>query len=232
MANDVTLAVRHKVGDKRPERLSPRIAQEIRRLIIGGEAPGGAKLRAEHLAVRFGVSATPVREALMALHGEGLVSFDAGRGFTVMPITRRDLLDMFYAQAHFAGELAARAAEEMTSDCMAELWRHQEALTAALESGDNAGADQVEFEFHRLINHASDSPKMRWLLKMTTSYMPFGEWHDVPGWAASAPTDHLPLLRALSNGSPQAAQMAMTAHIMNVSDLLAGLLAERGVLAQ
>jgi DNA-binding FadR family transcriptional regulator len=66
---------------------------------------------------------------------------------------------------------------------------------------------------------------------MTTSYMPFESWHDVPGWAASAPTDHVPLLRALSNRSPGAAQMSMTAHIMNVSDLLADLLTERGVFA-
>lgn len=232
MVDNTKQSVQRNGVAKGAERLSPQIAREIRRLIVWGEAAGGEKLRAEHLATRFGVSATPVREALMSLHGEGLVSFDAGRGFTVMPITKRDLLDMFYAQAHFAGELAARAAKEMTGECLTDLWNRQDALTAALDSGDAKDADRIEFEFHQLINHASDSPKLRWLLRMTASYMPFETWHDVPGWAVSTPTDHLPLLRALSNGSPQAAQMSMTAHIINVSDLLAELLAERGVLAR
>lgn len=213
------------------ERLSPKIAELIRQQIISGEVGGGTKLRAEHLATQFGVSATPVREALMTLHGEGLVSFVPGRGFTVVPITRQDLLDLFYAQAHFAGELCARATAHIDEQQLGILWKLQDELIRAIDEGDVTDADRVEFKFHQSVNHIAEAPKLRWLLKSTTSYMPFHTWHDVPGWADAAPQDHLPILRALTNRSAQAARAAMTAHIMNVADLLADLLAERGVLA-
>ncbi|MBM7278012.1 GntR family transcriptional regulator [Gordonia rubripertincta] len=212
------------------ERLSPRIAEELRGLVVSGELTGGTKLRTEHLAARFGVSATPIREALMTLHGEGLVTFEPGRGFTVVPITRQDLLDLYNAQAHLAGQLCARAVGRFSDDDLRTLWRLQDELIGAIEAKDPA-ADRIEFEFHHVINHVADAPKLRWLLKMTTSHIPFQSWHVVPGWAPAAPEDHLPILRALSTKNADAAQMSMTAHIMNVGDLLAGLLAERGVLS-
>lgn len=220
------------VGAKRApgERLSPRIARLVRELILSGEAPGGTKLRAEHLAARFGVSATPVREALMALHGEGLVSFQPGRGFAVVPITRQDLLDLFHTQAYLAGELTARAAARLEDQQLDNLWKLQAELIRAIEAHELAEADRVEFEFHQLINHVAEAPKLRWLLKSTMSYVPFQTWHDVPGWSTAAPEDHLPVLRALTHRSPQAARAAMTAHITNVAEMLADLLAERGVL--
>lgn len=212
------------------ERLSPRISNEIRALIVNGELTGGTKLRTEHLAAQFGVSATPVREALMSLHGEGLVRFEPGRGFTVMAITRQDLLDLFSTQAQLAGQLCARSVQRLSVEDLRALHQLQEELIAAAGAGD-ADADRIEFEFHQLVNHVADAPKLRWLLKMTTGYLPFQAWHVVPGWPTAAPEDHMPILRALAKGNAEAAQLSMTAHIMNVADLLAGHLAERGVFA-
>ena len=214
------------------ERLSTRIARLVRELILSGEAPGGTRLRVEHLAARFGVSATPVREALMSLHGEGLVSFQPGRGFAVIPITRQDLLDLFGAQAYFAGELTARAAARMDDQQLDNMWKLQHELVRAIDTGDFVEADRVEFEFHQALNQISQSPKLRWMLKSTMNYVPFQTWHEMPGWATGAPEDHLPILRALSHRSPQAARAAMTAHLTNVAEMLADLLTERGVLTE
>jgi DNA-binding GntR family transcriptional regulator len=166
----------------------------------------------------------------MALHGEGLVSFQPGRGFAVIPITRQDLLDLFGAQAYFAGELTARAASRMDDQQLDTLWKMQHELVCAIETGNLVEADRVEFEFHQVINHISESPKLRWVLKSTMNYVPFQAWHEVPGWTTGAPEDHLPILRALSHRSPQAARAAMTAHLTNVAEMLADLLTTRGVL--
>lgn len=214
------------------ERLSPQIARLIRELIMTGEATGHAKLRTEHLAARFGVSATPVREALMSLHGEGLVSFQPGRGFRVVPMTRQDLLDLYDAQAYFAGELTARAATRLTDEDLETLHRMQADLIRALEQGDGLASETIEIGLHRVINMASNAPKLRWLLKSTTRYAPFRSWSRVANWAAAAPEDHLLILRALERRSPATAGAAMTAHIHNVADLLADHLAEQGVLSE
>ncbi len=215
---------------KPEERLSPQIARLIRELILSGEATAHSKLRTEHLASRFGVSATPVREALMSLHGEGLVGFQPGRGFRVAPMSRQDLLDLYDAQAYFAGELTARGAARLTDQDLDRLWEMQDVFVEATRTGDHSTAEQVEFDLHRLINHAAGAPKLQWLLKSTMRYVPFRSWSDIPDWSTAAPQDHLLILRSLARRSPFTARDAMVAHIRNVADLLADLLTARGVL--
>lgn len=214
------------------QRLTPQIARLIRELIISGKTPGGTRLRTEHLAARFGVSATPVREALMALHGEGLVSFEPGRGFAVLPMTRRDLLDVYGTQAYLTAELTARAAVRIDNQQLDNLWKIHHDLTRAIAADEHAEAERIEFEFHQAVNHIADAPKLRWLLRTTVSYAPFRNWYDAPEWSSGAPEDHLPLLRALTHRNPEAARAAMTVHILNVAEMLADMLAERGILAE
>src|SRR5690242_12558041 len=60
------------------------VAALIRQLIITGELAAGGQLRQRDLAQRFGVSQTPVREALRRLESEGPLSCDTHRGFTVV----------------------------------------------------------------------------------------------------------------------------------------------------
>lgn len=214
------------------ERLSPQIARLIREIIMSGEAPGHAHLRTEHLAARFGVSATPIREALMSLYGEGLVDFQPGRGFRVVPMTRQDLLDLYDALAYYAGELTARATMNLTDRDLEQLAMMQGQFVAAIDAGDHAASEQIEFDLHRLINHAANAPKLRSLLKTALRYVPFRTWNDLTDWSITAPQDHLPILRALAHRSPLTARDAMTAHVRSVADMLADLLAERGVLAE
>lgn len=213
-------------------RLSPQVARLLRELIMSGEAPGHTRLRTEHLAERFGVSATPVREALMSLHGEGLVDFQPGRGFRVAPMTRQDVLDLYDAQAYFAGELAARAATRLTDRDLEQLLGLQEQFVDVIRTGDHAASEQVEFDLHKLINRAAAAPKLQWLLKLTMRYVPFRSWSEIPQWSTAAPQDHLPLLRGLSHRSPRIARGAMAVHVRNIAELLADLLEERGVLVQ
>lgn len=216
----------------RGQRLSPQVARRIRDLIMTGEEAPGARLRVEHLADRFEVSATPVREALMALHGEGLVLFEPGRGFSVVAMTRQDVLDLYDAQAYLSGELAARAATRLTGDDLTRLSVLQHSLVDAVDSGDLDVTEQVDFELHRLINRSAHSAKLTWLLGVTLKYVPFGLYGDIPGWPAAARDDHVPILRGLEHRSPRTARDAMTAHIRNAGDLLVDLLARRGVLVE
>ncbi|MGH3194005.1 MAG: GntR family transcriptional regulator, partial [Streptosporangiaceae bacterium] len=60
------------------------VAALIREQIITGELPAGQQLRQRDLAQRFGVSQTPVREAMRRLESEGLLVCDTHRGFTVV----------------------------------------------------------------------------------------------------------------------------------------------------
>jgi DNA-binding GntR family transcriptional regulator len=211
------------------QRLSPQVAFRLREMIMSGEVRGNSPLRTEHLAARFGVSATPVREALMSLSGEGLVELRPGRGFRVVQMSRQDFIDIYDAQAYYAGELAGRATLHITDEEIERLYAMQAEIIAAIERGD-AAAERIEWELHTLINRIARANKLRWLLRLTVRYAPFRAWSSVTGWSKAAPEDHLPLLRGMSNRNPRTARDAMTAHIRNVGELLADHLTARGVL--
>jgi DNA-binding GntR family transcriptional regulator len=211
------------------QRLTPQVAIRIREMIMSGEARGNSPLRAEHLAARFGVSATPVREALMSLSGEGLVELRPGRGFRVVQMSRQDFIDIYDAQAYFAGELAGRAALHLTDTDVEQLYAMQGQIIAAIDRGDPA-AENIEWELHALINRIARANKLSWLLRVTIRYAPFRAWSSVTGWSEAAPEDHLPLLRGLGNRNPRTARDAMTAHIRNVGELLADHLTARDIL--
>src|SRR5689334_7518266 len=102
----------------------------------------------------------------MALHGEGMVDFRPGRGFSVVPMTRQDVLDLYDAQAYLSGELAARAALHLSGDELAHLSVLQDQLVASIERDDLVETERLDFEMHRLINRSAESPKMTWLLSL------------------------------------------------------------------
>src|SRR4029078_8726235 len=157
------------------QRLSPQVARLIREMIVSGEAPGNTALRTEHLAERFGVSATPVREALMSLSGEGLVELRPGRGVRGGEMSRQDLIDIYDTQAHLAGELAARATVRLTDENLAQLHALQDAIVGAVERGDPV-AERVEWDLHALVNRLAKAEKLRRLLRLTVQYAPFRAW--------------------------------------------------------
>jgi len=221
-------------GDKVPrqqrERLSPQVATQLREMIITGRLRGGERLRAEHLADDLGVSATPVREALMSMTGEGMVDFQPGRGFRVVPLTRRDVLDVYDMQAYVSGRLAELAVPRLTEDDLETLDGYQDKLREAVAANDAGLIEEMDFETHRLINRAANAPKLAWMLTLTLRYVPFGAHAEVPGWPLAARDDHVPIVRALRMRSPVAARDFMQAHIHHAGDLLVEMLAERGVL--
>ena len=67
--------------------ISASVAEELRRRIVDGEFQAGFQLRQEALAVEFGVSRIPVREALMQLEAEGLVKIHPHRGAIVSALS-------------------------------------------------------------------------------------------------------------------------------------------------
>ncbi len=89
------------------ESIEQRVARELRLLIGGGQLPEGTQLVGRDLALRFGVSQTPVRAGLSQLERDGFVVFGpTGRAF-VRRLTREDFEEIYYARYGLEG-LAAR----------------------------------------------------------------------------------------------------------------------------
>lgn len=95
-------------------RKSLEIAETLERAILCGEFPQGSLMNEPELAARFGVSRTPVREALLNLSASGLVELKRGSGAIVNGISLDTIFEGYEVLADSLGFACALAAERMT----------------------------------------------------------------------------------------------------------------------
>ena len=189
----------------------------------------GEYVRLDQLAAELGISVTPVREALFELRAEGLLAQQPHRGFVVLPVTGRDISDVSDVQAHIGGELAARAATNITDDQVRELEAIQAQLEAAYASDDDERAVRLNHDFHRAINVAADSPKLAQLMSQITRYAPESVFPIVAGWPKRSMKDHRRVVAALAKRDAEQARVAMSEHLSAGAAPLIDHLRQRGV---
>jgi DNA-binding GntR family transcriptional regulator len=201
--------------------LSDDVADYVRELIMSGNLRPGDFIRQERIADELSLSATPVREGLLSLRGEGFVELKPRRGFVVAPLSASDVRDLFTAQALLAGELVSRAAVRMEPDGLLKLTGVHEALRKAASDGNGELVESLNHDFHRRINRSADAPRLAWMLSISTRFAPRRFFATIPGWPKASAQDHAAILKALSEGDAAAARAAMTQHIENAGVLLA-----------
>jgi DNA-binding GntR family transcriptional regulator len=132
----------------------------------------------------------------------------------VLPVTGRDIADVSSVQAHVGGELAARAAGNITAEQLSELEAIQAQLEAAYQDDNHERAVRLNHEFHRAVNVAADSPKLSQLMSQITQFAPESVFPTLAGWAAQSTKDHRRVLAALEQRDPRRARTAMAEHFM------------------
>lgn len=216
---------------RRRPRLSDEAANHVRELIVAGHLKAGQFIRPEVVAEELGISATPAREGLLLLQSEGFLHVEPRRGFVVSPLSPKDIIDTFEAQALLAGELAARAAQLATPAEVAGLVEIQKELEDAAQRDDITTVEELNFEFHRALYRLAASPKILWLLRATLRYAPRRFYPTIGGWPESTVHDHADIIVALRSADAEAARAAMLAHIRVAGDLLAKHLQEEAASA-
>jgi DNA-binding GntR family transcriptional regulator len=103
------------------ESLHERLVAGLRDLVIEGELPAGARVPERVLCERFGVSRTPLREALKVLASEGLVELLPNRGARIARLTEKDVEDMFQVMAALESLSGALACQRITEGELAEI---------------------------------------------------------------------------------------------------------------
>lgn len=142
---------RRSAGPTHAERLRQALAEDI---AYGRLAPGEA-LDEMSLAERFGVSRTPVREALRELAAAGLVEHRAHRGAVVASLDAARLDEMFAVMAELEALCAGWAAAAMTAAERAELAEMHERAGELVRAGDVAAYREENDRFHEFVYAAS-----------------------------------------------------------------------------
>jgi DNA-binding GntR family transcriptional regulator len=181
----------------------------IRELIITGELAAGEQLRQRDLAQRFGVSQTPVREAMRRLESEGLLVCDTHRGFTVMAPDDGPVAENFQIRAALESLGASLAASKIDADGLARLASLNERMRS-LADDDPAYAD-LNREFHFTVYEYAHSPLLLSLMRLLWAAL-----HGGPRVArshAESARQHDEILAALRAGDAEAAAQRTRDHI-------------------
>ncbi|MEV6126001.1 GntR family transcriptional regulator [Streptomyces violaceusniger] len=136
-----------------PRRHSVRgqILDALREALAGGELIPGEVYSAPVLAERFGVSPTPVREAMQQLAGEGAVEVVPNRGFRVSRRSERDLAELAEVRALLEVPVMLSLAEAIAPERWAGLRPFAEATAAAAMTGDRAAYLESDRTFHQTV---------------------------------------------------------------------------------
>lgn len=136
---------------------SDELRDELEEEILTGVLRPGARLEEAVLAERFGVSRTPIREALLQLAVAGLIENRPRRGAAVAEIGPRCLMEMFDVMAELESMCARLAARRVTDEALERITlAHGACIRAAAERDINAYYYENE-EFHARIREASQN---------------------------------------------------------------------------
>ena len=191
------------------------IRESLENDILMGRVAFGSRLDEQALARRFGVSRTPVREALNRLTSAGLVDMIPNRGAFVRRVSVADLVQMFEVMAEIeaaAGRLAARRANRPALD---EIAAALDGCRAAAEGGDPNRYYLENSSFHDAIYAASGNDHLaaeaRRLHQRLTAYRRL-QLH-VPKRIAQSLAEHREIFAAISDGDEIAAADRLRDHV-------------------
>jgi len=186
------------------------VAALVRELVITGELAAGEQLRQRDLAQRFGVSQTPVREAMRRLESEGLLVSDTHRGFTVAAPELGRVEENFQIRAALESLGASLAARKIDAAGLARLRGLNDQMRALPE--DDPSYAELNREFHFVIYEYARSPLLLSLMRLLWASLHGGP--RVTRTHAESARQHEEILEALGNRDAGAASARTYQHIM------------------
>lgn len=194
---------------------SDMVTALLREEILAGELRGSATLRQRDIALRYGVSQTPVREALRRLESEGLVVSDTHRGATVAESRTGAVEENYQIRAALESLGAQLAARTITSERLERLEDLNRRMRDVGEDADAYGP--LNREFHFAIYEAADSPLLLSMMRLLWQSMPRGPL--VLRSHAESTRQHGQLIDALRHRDGRAAADITREHILGSAHL-------------
>ncbi len=197
-----------------------RAAGELREVILRGELPAGARLGEVELAERFGVSRTPVREALTRLAAEGLVEIQRNRGARVASWSVQELESVFELRGLLEPRLTALAVPRATPADAEELDRMAHDMFDVGCPGPAQDLDALvplNRAFHDRLVALADHPALAAALAgVVHPPIVVRNFHAYDGCSLRRSlAHHVEIAAAVRAGDPDWARAVMTAHIHN-----------------
>tara|TARA_R110002110_G_scaffold91264_2_gene237521 strand:+ start:143141 stop:143788 length:648 start_codon:yes stop_codon:yes gene_type:complete len=203
-----------------PVTIADNIAQQLADQILSGKLAPGERIEEKRVTEEFGVSRTPVRDALRQLAATGLVAIKPHRGVTVVDLEIDQLSDMFEAQAEIEALCARLSARRMSNIERKKLQIVADDSEPALAGTDHELYSSTNETFHKMIYAGAHNE--------TLEHMALNLWNRVAPFRRSiffklgnrmeqSFDEHDAIIKAIVAGDEAGAQQAMHDHITNSS---------------
>ncbi|MEM6712298.1 MAG: GntR family transcriptional regulator [Pseudomonadota bacterium] len=210
---------------------SQRAATAIRELIFSGDLlPGSDHLESE-LAERLGMSRTPIREAVVMLEGQGLLSVRPRKGVRILPVSpddMRDIYDVLTALESLAAENAAKAGYK--DEDLADLTDAIKRMDSAIAEEDRHAWALADDDFHRELVRLGGNSRVDEIVQRMSNQVRRARWVTlfVRPLPIKSNEDHRAVCEAIRSGDADLARSRHQQHRQHARDVLVQLLSGLG----
>jgi DNA-binding GntR family transcriptional regulator len=198
-----------------PRALYEEVAELLRQRIFARELEPGSWIDEMRLAEEYGISRTPMREALKVLAAEGLVTMKVRRGAYVTEVNEKDQRDVYHLLSLLEADAAAVVAERATDDELQELKSLHQELESAVEQTDRFFA--INERFHMRVLAIANN---RWRDQMVADLrkvMKLNRHNSLlkTGRLAESLQEHRAIVQALLQRDPALSAQRVREHFAN-----------------
>lgn len=199
--------------------------EALREQILLGTLAPGSPLSEYQLAEQFGVSRTPVRDALRRLEGRGLVRFVSGSGAFVREFTARDVVEISEIRIPLESLAARSAAANGVPGQVLDGWDEQTSRgEAAAEVGNLTEALAIGRVFHQELIENSANSRLKEILRQLSDQIHLVEMNDIRRQnrenSLVAMREHREMIAAIREQDPEKVGHLMGDHIGRIGDSL------------
>ena len=194
--------------------LHEEVVARLREKLIDGVMPPGSRVPERDLCAEFGVSRTPLREALNRLASDGFLLATANRGYHVRPLDAEQVLRLYEYRVVLEVGALRLSAERATPEALEAL--RDFARRSRDEPEDDAQALRLlslDEEFHERLAALSGNGELVRALRGLNERIRFVRWIDMQNRRGGTQGEHLEILRLLAGGEGEAAEALLRRHI-------------------
>ncbi len=196
--------------------LGQHVFENLKSAIIKGDLSPGDRLIENQLAETLGISRTPVREAIHKLEREGFLRKKPGGGFSVLGLSRDDVIETFGIRSVLESYAARLAAQKHSKQALKPLEKKIDTFQRRLDSGDFESLPDINTGFHDLLYGLSESPRLiKMIHNLRDQIFRFRQiiLKDA-NLAKMSNQDHKEMLRQIRQGDGESVERLVREHIM------------------
>jgi DNA-binding GntR family transcriptional regulator len=203
-----------------------RIVEDLRRKILSGELPRGARMPQDDLARQFDASITPVREALRLLEAEGLLVSEPHRGVRVAGVDLDKVKATYVVRRLVESYAMQRVTTRLSPRDLARARSMIEKMETESDIGDVDAFRHDNREFHFFFYERCGMPALSEQIEGMWQAFPWDLMLNTPERTHQSHLEHVAIIEAIESGDVAAVAAATEAHIAQGFDAIARRLTE------